>query len=972
MKEHQVDVIISDYEMPEINGIDFLKKVRDSGNSIPFIIFTGKGREEVVIQALNAGADFYIQKGGEPKSQFAELINKVHYTVTRRKAERDLELKNREWDGIFEGIAQSALLLTPEQKIMAANRATYDLLGLDAGEVTGRECYILFHQEYCPIDGCPVTRVLKTKKDETGEIFCPNLNKTFLISCTPVLDNRGEVERIIHLAADITENKKGEEVKSHLLKFQEEMLETDAVWIDTLDIHGAITFWNRGAEKISGFRRDEVLGKTLIWEQLYPDPDYRREIQDKAIAIIFRKEQVNDFETRIRSRSGQSKVISWYSHALTGDDNTIIGSIAIGTDITARTRAEIDLSFKNDELSVANEELLVASDELKKQCHLLQVNQEALQISQERLSLALEGSGDGLLDWNVHTGKTYLSPRFYTMLGYEPGEFASDYENWHGLIHPDDVPEADAQLLQHFEFQTGQYQAEFRMLAHDGKWRWILAKGKVVERDFQGGVIRVVGTLSNITSLKEKSEEIHQYADIIRNMQTGLYVFRLNNPDDDRSLQLIRTNPASTSVLGLYPDDIIGKNIDDIFPALRKSGIPGIFADVIRNGIVRELPDLESFYDNLPHCSYSVKAVPIPGNCVAVIIDDISARKEKEREIAESEEKYRVLIESANEMIFVLQDGRLCFGNQRFQNFLTDYGIENGQISLFDLVYDEDRDLAQRYADLQSCSDPNPARCEFRIMVGKGVVRWVEITTVGFTWKGKPALLSFAYDVTDRILDHLALEQANKKLNLLTSITRHDILNQLTSLNGFLDLVNEGEGDILHHLVRIRTASEIIRAQIEYTRLYNELGSFKPAWYFLGSIISEQISAFESSGVLIESDTDNLWIFADPMIGKVFYNLIDNALKYGEKITKIVFSWKEVKDCLIITCEDDGMGISREMKNKIFLRGVGKNTGFGLFLAREILAITGIGIEETGDEGVGARFEIIVPQGRYRISDSSG
>ena len=85
LKTKTYDAIISDYQMPDMNGIEFLKEVRASGNTIPFILFTGRGREEIVIQAINEGADFYLQKGGEPKSQFAELIQKIKgHSITKK------------------------------------------------------------------------------------------------------------------------------------------------------------------------------------------------------------------------------------------------------------------------------------------------------------------------------------------------------------------------------------------------------------------------------------------------------------------------------------------------------------------------------------------------------------------------------------------------------------------------------------------------------------------------------------------------------------------------------------------------------------------------------------------------------------------------------------------------------------------------------------------------------------------------
>jgi len=79
------DAIVSDYQMPEMDGIEFLKTVRGSGSDMPFIIFTGKGREDVVIEAINNGADFYLQKGGNPKAQFAELSHKIKHAVRERR-----------------------------------------------------------------------------------------------------------------------------------------------------------------------------------------------------------------------------------------------------------------------------------------------------------------------------------------------------------------------------------------------------------------------------------------------------------------------------------------------------------------------------------------------------------------------------------------------------------------------------------------------------------------------------------------------------------------------------------------------------------------------------------------------------------------------------------------------------------------------------------------------------------------------
>ncbi len=111
-----------------------------------------------------------------------------------------------------------------------------------------------------------------------------------------------------------------------------------------------------------------------------------------------------------------------------------------------------------------------------------------------------------------------------------------------------------------------------------------------------------------------------------------------------------------------------------------------------------------------------------------------------------------------------------------------------------------------------------------------------------------------------------------------------------------------------------------------------------------------------------------LEVFADPLLEKVFYNLIDNALRYGgEQMTAIRVSHRGEGGNLVLAVEDNGAGISAEDKPKLFTKGFGKNTGHGLFLSREILAITGITITENGEPGKGARFEITVPEGAFRI-----
>ena len=158
-----------------------------------------------------------------------------------------------------------------------------------------------------------------------------------------------------------------------------------------------------------------------------------------------------------------------------------------------------------------------------------------------------------------------------------------------------------------------------------------------------------------------------------------------------------------------------------------------------------------------------------------------------------------------------------------------------------------------------------------------------------------------------------------------------------------------------------------MREQIEFTREYQQLGVESPVWQEVNTVIRRAQSHLDLKSVRLENDTGMLEVFADPMLEKVFYNLFDNAMKYGgDRMTVLKVSSFPRGSELALVIEDDGAGITDGDRTRLFERGFGRNTGLGLFLSREILAITDISIEETGTEGRGARFEIRVPPGKHR------
>ena len=216
------------------------------------------------------------------------------------------------------------------------------------------------------------------------------------------------------------------------------------------------------------------------------------------------------------------------------------------------------------------------------------------------------------------------------------------------------------------------------------------------------------------------------------------------------------------------------------------------------------------------------------------------------------------------------------------------------------------------------------------------------------------------------------LREANKKLNLLSETTRHDILNTLTVLTGAIDLIRDEISDqaVSSYLHPVDKALDTIYRQILFTRDYQNLGITTPVWQSLQTIIEETIIRVLPKEVRFVQDNTAYDIYADAMLGRVFANLVDNTLRHGGTVTEIRVTVREDNNTLCISYADDGKGIEDSIKDQVFNRGFGSHTGYGLFLIREILSITHITIQEIGTAGKGVVFEMHVPSGFYKLHQS--
>lgn len=362
---------------------------------------------------------------------------------------------------------------------------------------------------------------------------------------------------------------------------------------------------------------------------------------------------------------------------------------------------------------------------------------------------------------------------------------------------------------------------------------------------------------------------------------------------------------------------------------------------------------------------------------------DISTRKKMEEALLVSEERLNLAIQGAgvcvwdwdmkNDHIFFSGNYKEMFGYGNLdEECLQTNWRELLQIQFFSDVMD----FFTGITDVEGKKfdpDSHQFESEYHILCKNGRYKWINVMgkIAESDALGIPVrIVGIMQDITQIKQYQNAISEANRKLNLLSSITRHDILNQIAGINGFTDLMYrkvEGNEELIHHLERIKQASGNIQEQIIFTRDYHNIGVESPVWQRVDLITKKMQSKAKSMGINLNVSMPHLEIYADPMLEKIFFNLLDNAVRHGQKVSLVDISFERKNKTGVIVVEDDGIGVPEKLKSRIFDHGFGSNTGLGLFLTKEILGITTLKIVETGIYGKGAHFEIILPPEYYRI-----
>lgn len=453
---------------------------------------------------------------------------------------------------------------------------------------------------------------------------------------------------------------------------------------------------------------------------------------------------------------------------------------------------------------------------------------------------------------------------------------------------------------------------------------------------------------------------------IINTMAYPVYVI-------DRDHRFILANDSMCRFVGRAREDIIGKTHRDFY----SKAVSDLHWDMVETAFDHPAAREETVTITKPDgqvstiISSSTIYTDTSGQKFMVwVIQDITDKKHAEEILRESEERFSNAFHYAPiGVALVSLDGHWLKVNQSLCDMIGYSENELSARTFQDLTHPDDIETDLSYVRQMLAGEIRTYQMEKRYFHKSGQLIWALLSvSLVKDQNGSPLyFISQIENITERKLAEDALAIVNRKLNLLSSITRHDILNKITVILLYLGLAEEQHNDptLVNYLGEIRTATREINSQINFTQAYQDLGIHEPQWADLDTVIQ---SLQVPPTVTLESDVKGVSVYADQMLEKVFFNLLDNSIRHGQRVTGIRVSFHHSGGDLTVIWEDNGTGIAAGEKERIFERGFGKNTGLGLFLTREILSITGITITENGEQGRGARFEITVPKGAYRLA----
>ncbi|MHC1709093.1 MAG: PAS domain S-box protein [Methanomassiliicoccales archaeon] len=1052
------DAVICDYQMPGMDGIEVLKRIRE-GSTIPFILFTGKGREEVVIEALNEGADGYLQKGGDPRVQFAELEHKVQQAVQIKRSEVERCRIEQRFESLFNTMTSGSAIYAVRNDGMTGddyiirdfNRKALEIEGKTKAEVVGKSLRdlrpMIDHYGLIPIfrkvwvTGEPAFYPAKVYSDE--KYFNWYQNTVFRLAS-------GE---IVSIYDDVTDQMKKDESLRQNEEMMRALVDANSDVIFSTDLDGRLIAVNLAMCRSLSMERDQLIGRTAFELGL---PSINEEELVSLLRLIREKDCSVQTESMFLMPDGKVHTYEIRMSPLHDSENNIIGTAGVVRDITESRRIEKDIKRQKEYLSALfdsiTDEIWVADEkgvftlanpsalkefglssitgimdvrDLASKLEVLRADgserpleeapplralkgevirnqeeivrtpfsdqlryrlvnsspiidadghvegvisvvrditerrnaEEALRKGEERYRAYLEHSPVAFFIADQTENFLDVNRTACDMIGYTRSELLSMRISDLFPLEDRDEARGSVETL----LKEGRFNNEMNLMRKDGEVLPVLLQAILLPNGMMMAFASDLTAKRKCDSALKRNEE--RFRAIVESSPTAMYFYHL---EPDGRLIFTGANPSADKVIGIAHEILIGMTIEEAFPGLAGTMVPKMYRDVASGAIGAREFEIE-YHEGKINGWFRVHVFKTEPECISVNFVDISESKEAERALRNSEERFRIVSENFPDHV-VVQDLEL-----RYTWVLNpQLGLTESEMigrTDHDILPEEDADrLTQVKKEVLRSGQRK--RFSTSIPSADGGLEYFDGVFVPIhDEKGSVrGLMGYFRNITNVVRTEEALLRANKKLNLLSSITRHDAKNKVTAIRGYAELLklNGLPPATEDYVDKILSSVQTIDRQMEFTKLYQGVGEQKPVWQNLHDSVQKAVGSLILGELkIVEIDLERE-VLADPMFERAVYNLIENCLRHGDGAKQMVISATEDHGELRIVFEDDGRGISPSDKANLFKQGYGKNTGFGLFLTREILDITGITIRENSSPGKGARFELVAPVRGWR------
>ncbi len=917
------DLVISDFEMPQKDGLQFLTELREQKNEIPFILFTGKGREEVAIKALNLGADAYINKQGNPETVYGELSHSIIRTMERKTTVEKLRKNEAQLKAIILNAPIGIAWSDSNMFFLSANEPFCKILGYSEQELQK-----LTFKDITQPDEIKDS-ISKMQELSSGCIHVFSIEKHYIrkdktiiigkVTVTAIRDNEGKPALFVAELEDITEHKKSEadliESKTNYKNLINGMMET--AWV--IDFNGNFIDVNNAAIRVLGYSREELLTLGIKGIDKYLS---QKQVRNLIISIPLDGNQF--FETVHTAKDGTEIPVEISSSFVNYGGRKAILSIA--RNITERKK--IELKIKED--SVLRKTLL---DNLPCTALILEKNTRKIVASNKIAKEA--GAVIGETCYKTCANRSIpctfcLAPKLWNTNKPQFLEVEHERKFYRGVWMP-----YNKELYVHYIFD-------------------------------------ITETKKTEEALREKEFRFNK---LVAQTPGMLFQF-LRRPDGTYCVPF--TSEGIYDIFGCSPQDV-----KEDFSPIVKVIVPEDLAHVV-SSIEDSAKNMTvwrcEYRVHLPGQEIRWmwgQSIPERLKDGSILWSgyntDITEQKKTKMDLQESEERYRSLFEQAPLPVAITAlDGTILNANIAMQTF-TGYSLKELTKISVTSFYQNPKDRKK----LLEIIERDGVVTDFFTLLKVKNNNFIDVVlNVSKFQIGKEVFLrTTIQDVSERvkaeetmnqIMDQLVL--VNEKLGVVGSLTRHDVRNKLSAVTGYTYLLKKkyaDKADIVDGLSKMEQAVWDSMKIFEFAKMYEQLGSEDLIPTDVESKLNEAVNLFSGELPEIINECHNLTILADSFLRQLFYNFIDNTRKYGKKTTYIkVWYEKTNSGDLHLIYEDDGEGISQENKLKLFTEGfsTGGSTGFGLFLIRKMMDFYGWQIQEVGEMGKGVRFVITVPE----------